>query len=53
MFEEPEPHLLLQVADLTAQRRLRDVCASGGAAEVELLGDGREVAEVTQFHDAD
>ena len=30
----------LELADLVAQRRLGDVEARGGPAEVELLGDG-------------
>jgi hypothetical protein len=36
---------VLELADLTAQRRLRDVQARGGAAEMEFLSDGQEVAE--------
>jgi hypothetical protein len=39
----------LQVADLPAQRGLRDVEAAGGAAEVELLGDRDERAQVPQL----
>jgi hypothetical protein len=34
----------LELADLGAQRRLGDVQPRGGTAEVELLGDGQEVA---------
>jgi hypothetical protein len=37
---------------LTAQRWLDDVHAGGGAPEVELFGDGDEVAEVADFDDA-
>src|SRR5262245_23672226 len=51
-LEQPEPHFLLQGADLTAQRRLDDVHASRGAAEVELFGDGDEGAEMAKLHDA-
>jgi predicted ester cyclase len=36
---------LLELVDLVAQRRLGDVQARGGAAEVELLRDGEEVAQ--------
>jgi predicted ester cyclase len=35
----------LELVDLVAQRRLGDVEARGGAAEVELLRNGQEVAE--------
>jgi hypothetical protein len=35
----------LELVDLVAQRRLRDVEARGGTAEVELVGDGEEVAK--------
>jgi hypothetical protein len=31
--------------NLVAQRRLRDVEARGGAAEVEFLRDGKEIAK--------
>jgi len=34
----------LELSDLVAQRRLGDVEPRGGTAEVELLGDGQEVA---------
>ena len=40
---------LLELVDLVAQRRLGDVEACGGAAEVELLGDGEEVAQQTRL----
>ena len=36
----------LQPSDLLRKRRLGDVQALGGAAEVALLGDGDEVAEM-------
>jgi len=36
---------LLELVDLVTQRRLGDVEARGGAAEVKLLCDGQEVAE--------
>ena len=36
-------HLLFEVADLPAQGRLGDVQGLGGAAEVPVLGDHREV----------
>ena len=43
-------HLLLELADLQAQRRLGDVQALGRPREVEFLGDGDEVAEVARVH---
>jgi len=36
---------LLELVDLVAQRRLGDVEARGGAAEVQILRDGEEVAQ--------
>ncbi len=39
-----------QGADLMAERRGRNIEARGGAAEVHLLGDHREISEVAQFH---
>jgi hypothetical protein len=35
----------LELADLVAQRRLGDVEARGGPAEVELFSDGYEIAK--------
>jgi hypothetical protein len=39
----------LELVDLVAQRRLGDVEARGGAAEMELLRDGEEVAQQTRL----
>ena len=39
----------LELADLVAQRRLGDIEARGGTAEVELLSDGQEVAKQTRL----
>ena len=39
---------LLQVADRARQRRLRDVQRCGGAAEMQALGDGDEMAQLAQ-----
>src|SRR3954468_18589342 len=44
--------LLLELADLLAQRRLGHVQALGRAAEMQLLRDGDEVAEVAELHAA-
>ena len=41
--------LVLELADLLAQRRLGDVQPGGRAAEVQLLGDGHEVAQLAQL----
>ena len=49
-FEERRADLALQVADLPAQRRLRDVESPRRAAEVQLLGDRDEVAKVAELH---
>jgi hypothetical protein len=41
--KQRHPELLFEPADLLAQRRLGDVKAFGGPAEMKLLGDGNEV----------
>ena len=41
---------VLQLADLLRQRWLGHVEPLGGPAEVQLLGDGAKVAQVSQFH---
>src|SRR5206468_4029652 len=41
----------LEVADLPAERRLRDVQPLGGSAEVQLLRHGDEVAEMSELHE--
>src|SRR5262245_19849055 len=51
-LEEAQSELVLQITDLTTERRLGDVDARGGAAEVKLLSDGDEIAEVPKIHDA-
>jgi hypothetical protein len=45
--------LLLQLADRDAERRLRHVQALGGAAEVELLRDRDEIAQVAKLDHLD
>jgi hypothetical protein len=39
-------YLIFEVLNLPAQGRLRDVERPGGAAEVQVLGDGDEVSQV-------
>jgi hypothetical protein len=48
--EELGPELVLQQPDLVAQRGLRHVQPLGRPAEVQLLGDGDEVAQVAELH---
>jgi hypothetical protein len=43
--EERRADVLLELADLRAQRRLREEQPSRGPTEVQLLGDGHEVAQ--------
>jgi hypothetical protein len=43
-------HLTFQPPDVLAQRRLGDVQALGGSAEVQLVGDAEEQLELTKFH---
>jgi len=49
-MEEREPQLLLELANLLAERRLRDAEPAGGASEVQLLRHGEEVAQVAELH---
>jgi len=49
-LEQAHAEFVLQVADLHAERGLPDMYAFGCAGEVELLGHGNEIAQVTQFH---
>ncbi len=50
--QQADAELLLQAGDLLAERGLGDVQAGGGAAEVKLLGDGDEVAQLAKFHES-
>src|SRR3954451_9931147 len=48
--EQPHAELLLELADLLADRGLGDVEAIRRTAEVQLLRDRDEVPQVTEFH---
>ena len=47
--DEHGAHALLELADRAAECLLRDVEALAGAGEVELLGNGHEVAQLPQL----
>ena len=47
---ELDAEAALELLQLQAQRRLRDVQAGGGPAEVQLLGEDEKRVDVTQFH---
>ena len=49
-FEQRRAQLVLDRLDLLAERRLAHVQAARGPAEVELLGDGDEVAQLADVH---
>ena len=49
-MQQLHAELGLQRPDLARQRRLGDVQPVGGTPEMTLLGDGHEIAQVTQFH---
>src|SRR5690349_20102667 len=49
-FEQLDPDLSLQVADLPGERGLREVQPLRRAHERPLFGDRDEVAKVTQLH---
>jgi len=48
--EERDPNIVLELANLPAQRRLRDMQLLRGLPEVKVLGNSNEVSDVTQFH---
>ena len=47
-IEEPEADLPFDARDHHADGRLRDAQASGGAPEVQFLGDGDEGSQMAQ-----
>src|SRR5262245_31969493 len=49
-YQQRRTDLALESTDLNAERRLRDVEPPRGAAEVQFLGDGHEVAKAAQVH---
>jgi hypothetical protein len=49
-FEQRETERLLEKSDLLAQRRLGDMEALRGSAEMELFRHGQEVAEEAQVY---
>ena len=48
--KEGGPELVLERADLSTERRLREVEALRRAADVPFLGDGDEVADLREAH---
>src|SRR5215831_4145720 len=48
--EEVDLQFGLETPNLLAQGRLRDMEPRGRSSEVELLGHGEEIAQVTQLH---
>ncbi len=48
--EQLGAQFLLQLSDLQAQRRLRDMQALRGACEAQLFRQGDEVTQMAQFH---
>ena len=50
--EEVHPHAALQRLDLLRQRGTGDAQPLGGPAEVKLLGNRHEIAQLAQFHGA-
>jgi hypothetical protein len=49
-IEESDFEVTLQSLDLLGERRTGDVQPVSGPAEVQLLGDGDEVAQLAQLH---
>src|SRR4030095_14881389 len=50
--EEGAAQLLLERLDGARQRRLRDMAALGGAREIELCAQRKEIANLMHFHGA-
>jgi len=48
--EQADLQVALERLDLLGQRRTRNVQPLGRATEIQLLGDGHEVAQLTQLH---
>ena len=48
--QELDPQFLFQGADLSAQSGLRHVQFIRCAAEIEFLGHGSEITQMSQFH---
>jgi hypothetical protein len=49
--QQRHSEFLFQLADLPAERRLRDMQVVSSFVEVEMLGDGDEVTDVSEFHE--
>ena len=50
VYNQREADFVLQAADLLREGRLGHVLALCGAGEVQLLGEGHQVAQLAQFH---
>jgi len=49
--EQRDTELVLELADLLADGRLRDVQPLGCPTEMQLLRDGHEVLQMPEFHE--
>jgi hypothetical protein len=49
-FEQSDIQFSFKITDLPAKRRLRNVKPLSRAREVQFLGHGHKVTEMTQFH---
>jgi hypothetical protein len=48
--QEDNAEIFFELANLAAERGLRDMELFGSTAEVEIFRDGNEVADVSKFH---
>jgi len=51
--EKLSPELTFELADLPRQRRSRNVKPLRGPTEMQLIGNGDEVAQLSEFHAID
>jgi len=49
-YQKNHAEILFELANLAAQRRLRNVELFGGASKIQIFSDGDEVTDVSKFH---
>ncbi len=49
-LKQSRAKIALQLLELGAERGLADIARGGGAAEMQVIGDGDEVAQIAEVH---